>query len=607
MSPFRSKSRRSVSHVVLMGSILLLTVTLTACGSSRELQLAGETTGAAEQPADNVAENPPGTQLHESDMEAIADEVYDSVFSGQRVTPLLLGIFSELDLSVLDPDDDMDEIRIYIADGTPFIASFQLELIADGFEHGLMIDLESFVDEINAKGFRTTDGSGEVTLGYLTDRLAYIVEVDDPAEDDRRVALALALGRDRAARLGVNNPDPVWGDDRLDPLQITLLYYERLDISAGAAAVDYPHVFASSITALLPSSFSAPLPNPLLGILAGGYATTRDIICTSVILYSHRAELTLEPEKIYRKAAGSELPSESTASFKLRFDFVPYSPSHLEVLDYLMCGDLPANGLRDDVRVEWKILETLAPGSLGNSGKLTEWLSRTNEEGVATTTFVAFDEPPLPEPFWGRVVENGGSIVGTAKGLVEYSLLRLVLEADPRSGEGKWIATSNLNVSYHIGAGTVDMKLTVNNINFTWKDGKFIVLEDGTIDGQGVGTITGTAHCVAENYSGPVFDVTGSFTFDVGGKIIDEAGVSFFDFKIPGKVADISFSYDDPKCAGGINEMAKWVLTQYAENVQALVPNQEIRLRGEDGETIPLVIPDVGTLVVQVSKAKVDG
>ena len=60
-------------------------------------------------------------------------------------------------------------------------------------------------------------------------------------------------------------------------------------------------------------------------------------------------------------------------------------------------------------------------------------------------------------------------------------------------------------------------------------------------------------------------------------------------------------------CNDALAEFAKWVLTQYAEKVQALVPNQEIRLRGEDGDIKHFVIPDVGTLVVKVSKAKIDG
>jgi len=87
---------------------------------------------------------------------------------------------------------------------------------------------------------------------------------------------------------------------------------------------------------------------------------------------------------------------------------------------------------------------------------------------------------------------------------------------------------------------TLDTQWGSGNHNITW-EGFFTVLEDGTLDGQGSGSLSTHVETTCVNLaSGEQFtsttDVTGSFSFEIQGKQEAIGGEQVFKFQFPAKV-----------------------------------------------------------------------
>jgi len=444
--------------------------------------------------------------LEVSDVRTVASAIYETLYTGEDVTPILYHVFDALGVPVLDADSDLIEIENLIQTGLPFLLEFEIPILADAYARGMMVDLESVIEDMTEKGFRAAESLDPVSVSYLSDGLRYLTTQENFTDVEVPMALMLALGNERAQRSERGVLDPTFGDDRLDPLQLALLFIELYTVSEESeASTGAAPVMASSLWILTypKPSFQPPIPPPLAGLLAplAPIVVARDLVCTSVWLYSHKATMELDHHELYRRAPGSDRPDISKAKFTLKFSFVPHSQNHLRVLEILQCGDFPKNEPRGDVRVEWYLQPSYYPthAQLEDQGALSEWYTFTEDDGVATTTFQTFDEA-LPQEFWMAEKMAFGHIEARAKGLVPWSVIRLVLENGPRTRYGFWAQREPLKVFFH-PAPLIELKVETG--------GASLIGSAHTCDGQKwLGNVTAT-----QNQFGVSFEESGIFEF----------------------------------------------------------------------------------------------
>ena len=255
-------------RAIFIGLMVLLMVFTAACGSGNpEPDLSSPQGG--QDPAGSEGDNPQESMTAElppiNQVDQVAAVLYQGISDGENVVSFVEEIYQALGIPVLNPETEMELIEEAIENQTPFTLESHLELIADALASGVHITLESFVAEMNRDGFYALDSGGEVTLEYLSQNLAYLLEQSQYAPEENQIALVLALGRTRSGLLYGENPDPVWGDDLLDPLQSSLLWHLLDQVAAAPKASTSQTIQRVSHSS---SPGNPPVPSSLFRLLS---------------------------------------------------------------------------------------------------------------------------------------------------------------------------------------------------------------------------------------------------------------------------------------------------------------------------------------------------
>jgi len=131
---------------------------------------------------------------------------------------------------------------------------------------------------------------------------------------------------------------------------------------------------------------------------------------------------------------------------------------------------------------------------------------------------------------------------------IDISVVRARGEEHPDCEDPHWVLTMTMNMD--TGEGVV---------TFSW-DGDFVV-SDGTIDGEGTGTLLGTAECYINGSLVEASPVGGTFTFKVTGTQTATSSGENLVLRVAGENAEVELAPADPTCAG-IAEIGRNVLSQ---------------------------------------------
>ncbi len=339
-----------------------------------------------------------------SEVQLVARGIYDQIQQGPPFDPADVSfLFSVFGIPTVGSTND-SAFQAVVASQQPFMMDFQVQAIATKLGQGVYLSLDSFIAEMAARG--VVDRTGQpLTRAYLTSGLAPLVTQDSYQPREVLPALVLALGRERARRIPVSNPDAVWGDGLLDPIQFNLLLYSFME-----ASVPHPqHLMAGQ----RPSKAHRPedgvpwvptlggwaigqIPGIIIGYIGsmvgyplGPLSSLQAVIGASVVIYSYDVQVTADPAEIWQRTDSPNNPYQSQITATVNFNFRQDVDSLPKQIGLWLSGcDLPMNGPQDNVPVEWEITDELPQhGSLVQSD-LQTWMG-----GKARATYKAIDEP----------------------------------------------------------------------------------------------------------------------------------------------------------------------------------------------------------------------
>jgi hypothetical protein len=96
--------------------------------------------------------------------------------------------------------------------GKPAIFDVQLDMIGQGYANGMAVNLDSFLADLTTHGVKDASTSGPVTSATLKAAMTSLVGKTSYASQETLPGLVIALGQERARRLNLATPDPLWGD-----------------------------------------------------------------------------------------------------------------------------------------------------------------------------------------------------------------------------------------------------------------------------------------------------------------------------------------------------------------------------------------------------------
>jgi hypothetical protein len=355
-----------------------------------------------------------------------ARALYDEHADGSALARDVTDVFAALGIPVLT---DAQAISAKRQSGALFAIDAEVAAIADGLERGALVGLDAFVADLAAKGLQTKDPAAPLTRGALTAALAPLAAKENLSRTELLPALVIALGQERARRSAAPHPDPVWGDDRLDPLQHALLY------AAIRTLADHPSGSARSTRSAQLDGLGKAGEDVAVEVVLdfigryvgwpiGAAQNLSQAVCAPIYLWGHKLKLELSPDEVYmREPDGPGRPYQSHAQALLVFDLKPYDDAiRSKIREAAGCGELPEPGPVPGKKIEWTIDEELEP-----RGSLVDVTTTTGPDGTARATYEA-DLERVPAPF--RASTNQKHVTGTVKAsasgiLPEFPLLEL--------------------------------------------------------------------------------------------------------------------------------------------------------------------------------------
>jgi hypothetical protein len=275
----------------------------------------------------------------------------------------------------------------------------------------------------------------------------------------------MALAAERAARLDVPDPDPVWGDGFLDPLQFTLLLHAVLFSGSEESPA---RIFAAPISPLAggtsPENF---VKGRIRGVIAGKIGKELEVpltkgqaakasLCASLLLYGHKLTGAAQPNPIWHNDGVKPAVSKVEVALVFQDD---YWNNYLEIDRWLLekagCV-LPRQGPVAGKPVEWD-----ATHLIPDHGSFDLTQSVTDDDGHAFATFRTVPETTPPNR---RTFEHQRSVQGyvTARvsGLVPgWSRLEwIVTRLNPKTGAE---ADANLEVRYYDDTRAEDYRIRI--------------------------------------------------------------------------------------------------------------------------------------------------
>lgn len=385
----------------LASTLLLLALGVVACGSNDKNAGGGSTTYTV------------------AGLREVAHDIYEARQNNVDLRPSVSALLQAFDLK-LSTALDAPTLQAELATGHALILPPQIDQMADAMGDGVLVSLDSFVAAMNAKGATIKASGAPLSVAFFTDQVTPLLVKPELGIEETLPVMVAVLGQERAVRDQIKNPDPVWGDRRLDPLQFTLLLNTVLHTSSYRRAKAPPSAPVSST-----SSGLAPAENGAAGFAldkAQGYVeglyeeqmqipitteTARKVsLCVSLVLYGYKTSVKVVPNPIWHRQADGVVPSLAVLTATVDFVddyFNNYYGVRKDILSAIGC-DLPHKGPIDDGKsLEWSAQEPLPDhGRYDLAASLTK-------DGKALATFRAIDETT---PAAKRVFKNQHDVTG---------------------------------------------------------------------------------------------------------------------------------------------------------------------------------------------------
>ncbi len=402
-------------------------------------------------------------------LEGVATKIYEALAAGQDLAPYISGVMTAFGVPPLG-EADLAVAKARLSSGLPLFFTPQASEMADAFNDGGFISLDSFIAAANDRGATQKGTSLPLSRDYLTEKFSAYTGKTQYATGQVLPAFILALGKARAAHLSATSPeaaseaalldplqrglrgqalppaalafearrakvlglqalDPVWGDGLLDPLQLTLMLYAVSYAGAGplpAQALQEPLTTPPELNA-----GSARLAGTLPDLNPAGYirdqlrdAVTGEVqgivgmpleeqaaaqvsVCASLLLYGHKLSVTTSPDLIYHRQETGAVPSATRVDAVLTFQD-DYRGNYFAI-DRWMLENVADCTLPGQGTVPGKPLDWSVSDGLSGHGDFDVPSSQTNLEGAGFAIWRAVAETT---PVARRVFDNQRDAVG---------------------------------------------------------------------------------------------------------------------------------------------------------------------------------------------------
>ncbi len=406
---------------------------------------------------DSIASLPdPAGRNSRQALENVANSLYAALAAKQDLKPYISGIMTAFQVPQLGAED-ADLATNRLQKGLPLFFKPQVAEMADAFNDGGLITLDSFIAAANNQGAKQRGTHSPLTREYLTLKFAAFASKSQYTGTQVLPAFVVALGQARARTFPPASPDALWGDDLLDPLQVTLLLY--------ATSYAGPDARPVARTSLLPVSFrvsplSAPLrgdpmlPEPITdwikdqvqGEVEGQVSEAIEIpldkveaaqasVCGSLLLFGHKMKVTATPNLVYHKDGTKPWSTRVDVQLTFQDDYWSnYLPIDRWFLQTFTKCELPHRGPVAGKTLDWSV-----SSGLRGHGHFDVAYLHTDDDGKASANWQTVAETtPLSQRTFYNQRDAVGAIIVRAGNLMPVwgGLERIVNQLRDTGGVG---------------------------------------------------------------------------------------------------------------------------------------------------------------------------
>lgn len=468
MQPLRSSAR-------LVAPLLIAILSGGGCTPASNVGPSG--TAATSRPSDpgtGLVPTPvadPGCESKLEDASGTASALYGLIADAKDPLPLVTELVECMGIAVVPTTADDATIQAVASGAPPAVLGIELDAVAAGLESGILINIDSIVDDLREKG-ATSNADGQP----LT-RSAFDNGIQTTASSDRPVRiiprLLQAISQERAQQVALDPVDSVWGDPSFDPFQMLLIYLGLEEASRRTQSAP-----PGAIAALAAWSDVAEIGS---GIEILEYFTdavtirlqhSRFLHCASVVGGFARLITSWFPASVWHRGG----PGPETSEIRTLLTMVKqFTPRETAVLELLGCRPPSPGGIGGKTVIWYVDANAGAHGSLTAGQGLV-----TDKDGVATTTYQTITETT---PQSQRIPPNEQQVNGTVTVQVQdlltefpnFSAFWRALK--DTSAQGSPSSYAELDIHWYEPIGyTVKIVWTEQ-----WRTGK---IDEGTFEGR---------------------------------------------------------------------------------------------------------------------------
>ena len=351
-----------------------------------------------------------------NEVASVATMIYDAVEAGEDVTPHIEAVLGAFGVPVLENDDTASALA-QIEAGLPFVTTRVVTHMAEAYASGRLNDTKGFAEGLVEQGVGLGypynlggDPLDSTFLGSMIYTYSTIgeVEPDVPMEAGYVLpTLVRALGQERARRSSADDVDPIWGDERLDPLQFTLLSF-TIFAKPAAPPLRIQSTKIRSAAGFIKGLITDKLKDTGEGVLVSGVQDFVEVpldkgdaakvsVCGSLILYGHKVAMTNTPKLLWR---APKTPNLTQVDLTLTFEDDYHDNWARAVLggavtDLTGCT-FPRQGPIEGKSITWSV-----SSGLEGQGSYDLMQSTTDEFGQAVASWRTISEelPPACQVF----------------------------------------------------------------------------------------------------------------------------------------------------------------------------------------------------------------
>lgn len=393
-------------------------------------------------------------------LENVAKITYAALADKQDLKPYITGVMTAFGVPPLG-EGDVTLAGTRYKQGLPLMFLPQVAEMADAFNDGGFVSLDSFIAAANNQGAKQQGTNNPLTRDYLTLKFAAYVSKANYEPKQVLPAFVLALGKERVKRFPPQKPDPLWGDGLLDPLQLTLLLYSVSYADAGplpttvpmasvpqASGVVYPYMAGSLVIGPIQASLIASVAGAdpigafikdqiqgqvegevqdMIGVPLDKYDAAQVSVCGSLLLYGHKLKVTTTPKLIYHKDGTKPWSTRVDATLSFQDDYWDnYLPVDRWMLENLGNCKLPRRGTVEGKPLEWSVSD-----GLREHGNYNITPAQTDGNGRASANWQTVPEttPESQRTFFNQRDAVGAAIVRAGSLVPGWSGLERVVGA----------------------------------------------------------------------------------------------------------------------------------------------------------------------------------